>query len=261
MNNEISLEYLWKVFKSAWWKIVIIAIVFALAAAGLTTLIPDKYSSSTSFYINNASTTTEYTTSSLLSAVEYLANDYVEIILSDKMVNLVLDEVKEKTYEEVDSSKLTAKDIRAMISSKTSATTSIFTITVTCADRYLAKDVCKYIEKNAPAVIKEIVRPATEVNIYYKDGDNYVPYEKQLECVSTVRAATTATHVSPSMTTNTLIGGFIGAIIAFVCFFLVKFFDTTIRGANDVKELVNKPILADIPNWNLGEATQNHGER
>lgn len=262
MTNEISLGYLWKVFRNAWWRIALIAIVIAIAAAGLTALIPDKYSSSTSFYINNASATTEYTTSSLLSAVEYLANDYVEIILGDQMIGEILDMLKNnnKSAYDIDPQSLTAKDIRKMISSSTSANTSIFSITVTCTDRYMAKDICRFIEENAPPIIKEISRPATEVNIYYKDGEHYFPYENQLECVTTVRSATTATHVSPSLITNTFIGGVLGAIIAYVYFFLRKFFDTTIRSAHDVKELVDKPILADIPDWNLGEAMQKYRE-
>lgn len=260
MSNEINLGYLWKVFRSAWWKIVIIAVVFAIAAAGLTFLIPEKYSSSTSFYINNASSTTEYTTSSLLSAVEYLANDYVEIILSDKMIDSILADIRQKTYEEIDPSTLTAKNLRNMISSKTSANTSIFNITVTCTDRAMAKDICQYIEKHAPAIIKEIARPATEVNIYYKDGEHYYPYENQLECVSVVRSATDAVHVSPSLIVNTVIGGFVGALLAYALFFLRKFFDTVIRSANDVKELIDKPILADIPDWNISESMQKRKE-
>lgn len=254
MNNEISLEQLWKVFKAAWWKILVVTIIAAVIGAGITIMRPNKYASSTSFYINNTNTTSEYTTSSLLSAVEYLANDYVEIIHGDEMVSNILQAVQQNNYKKIDEKDLTAGDIRSMISSKTTANTSIFTITVTSTNKDLAEDVCKFIQANAPATIKKIARPATEVNIYYKDGEHYFPYENQLECVSVVRAASAPTKVSPGLFTSALIAAFIGAVLAYVYFFLRKFFDTTIRSSNDIKEIINIPVLADIPDWNLNES-------
>ena len=254
MNNEITLEHLWKVFKSAWWKIVIFAILAAVIGAGITIVAPDKYASSTSFYINNASTTSEYTSSSILAATEYLANDYVEIILGDAMVSEMLQMINNKDYSKIEESEISADDIRDMISSKTSSRTSIFSIVVTCSSAEMAQDICTYIELNAPANIKKVARPATEVNIYYKDGDHYFPYENQLECVSVVRSASKPSNVSAGIFTGAFIGGAIGAILTYAYFFLRKFFDTTIRSARDVKELVKKPILADIPDWDLSES-------
>ena len=254
MNNEISLEQLWKIFKAAWWKILIFAIIAAVIGAGITIVRPKEYASSTSFYINNASATSEYTTSSLLSAVEYLANDYVEIVLGDEMISDILAMINGKEYKKIDEAGLTPGDIRSMISSKTKANTSIFTITVTSTNKDLAADICKYIQENAPGTIKKISRPATEINIYYKDGDHYYPYENQLECVSVVRAASEPTKVSPGMFTCAIIGAFIGAILTYAYFFLRKFFDTTIRSANDIKEVINIPVLSEIPEWNMNES-------
>lgn len=259
MGNEISLEYIWKIFKAAWWKILIIAIVFAIAASVITSFIPDKYSSSISFYISNVSVTTEYTTEALLSAADYLANDYVEIILGDKMITEIISMLSEKQYELIDVTQLTPKDVRSMISSATAANTSIFEITVTCEDAQMAEDVCKYIELYAPARIKEIARPSTAMNIYYKDSHGeYHPYENQLECVSVVRSATKAAHVSPVLFTNVVIGAALGALLSFLYLFLRKAFDTTIRGSRDIKEITKKPILAEIPDWALSDYMQKY---
>lgn len=257
MTNEISLEYLWKLFKAVWWKILIFAVIIAIAVAAVTMVIPKKYASSASFYIINASITTEYTTSSLLSASEYLVNDYVEIILGDKMVSEILAMLKNNNNYELDASALTAKNIRNMISSSTSSKSSIFSITVTCTDTKMAYDICKYIEENAPSIIKSIVRPATDSNIYIKEGDDYVLYDnKKLECVDVVRESTNAVHVSPSLTLNAFAGAVLAAIIAYAFFLIRKLFDATIRTAQDITDLVNIPILADIPDWNLSVAAQ-----
>ena len=259
MSNEVSLEYIWKIFKSAWWKILIVAIIFAIAASVITSFIPDKYASSTSFYISNVSVTTEYTTEALLAASDYLANDYVEIILGDKMISEIMSMLNEKQYDLVDATQLTPKDIRNMISSTTAANTSIFSITVTCNDVQMAEDICKYIELYAPARIKEIVRPSTTMNIYYKDSHGeYHPYENQLECVSVVRSTTQATHVSPVLFTNVIVGATLGALLSFLYFFLRKAFDNTIRSARDIKEVTKKPILAEIPDWSLSDHMQKY---
>ena len=253
MTNEISLEYLWKLFKAVWWKILIFAVIIAIAAAAVTMVIPKKYSSSTSFYIINSSITTEYTTSSLLSASEYLTNDYIEIILGDKMISSVLEMLKTREYDEIDTKALKPNDIRRMISSSTSSKSSIFSISVTCKNDDMAHDICNFIEENAPAIIKNIARPATDSNIYIKDGNDYVLYDNnKLECVDVVREATKATQVSPNLTLNTIVGAVLAAILAYAYFLVRKLFDTTIRTANDITALVDKPILADIPNWELG---------
>jgi capsular polysaccharide biosynthesis protein len=257
MTNEISLEYLWKLFKAVWWKMLIFAVVIAIAAAAITMIIPKEYSSSTSFYIINASLTTEYTTSSLLSAAEYLSNDYIDIILGDKMISSILEMLKNREYDNIDTKELKAKDIREMISSSTSSKSSIFSVSVTCKNESMAHDICNYIEENAPAIIKEISRPATDSNIYVKDGNDYVLYDSnKLECVEVVREATKAVKVSPNLPMNTAISAVLAAILTYAYFFVRKLFDTTIRTANDITTLVDKPIIAEIPDWELGASAQ-----
>ena len=93
MTKEISLSFLINVLKSAWWKILIITVAVAIAVAAFTQfMIPKKYESTVQFYIINTSTTAEYTQTALLAANEYLANDYITIIKSDKMMEMIAEE-------------------------------------------------------------------------------------------------------------------------------------------------------------------------
>lgn len=258
MTNEISLVLLFKVLKSAWWKILIITLAVVLVVAAVTEIAIDKkYSSSTEFYILNASATSEYTTSALLSAVEYLANDYIDIILGDRMVDQIIKDLTEKGY-----TGYTPQNIRKMISSSTSAGSSIFNITVTHTNRNVAYYVSESIKNNAPDIIREISRPSYISNMYRKEitydehGNAVEKYVQitaaDLECVVVIRSPELAiTHVSPNIIFNTLVGGVLAAGLSYIIFLIRKIFDTTIRSEETAKELFDHPVFGNVPTWNV----------
>ena len=258
MTNEISLVLLFKVLKSAWWKILIITLAVVLVVAAVTEIAIDKkYSSSTEFYILNASATSEYTTSALLSAVEYLANDYIDIILGDRMVDQIIKDLTEKGY-----TGCTPQNIRKMISASTSAGSSIFNITVTHTDRNVAYYVSESIKNNAPDIIREISRPSYISNMYRKEitydehGNAVEKYVQitaaDLECVVVIRSPELAiTHVSPNIIFNTLVGGVLAAGLSYIIFLIRKIFDTTIRSEETAKELFDHPVFGNVPTWNV----------
>ena len=97
MYNEIDLALLWRVFKNSFIKMVIFALIIALSM-GLFTyyFIDKKYSSSVSFYVINANTSQDYTQTAYLSAAAQLANDYIEIIRGDIMIEDIVDLMKEE---------------------------------------------------------------------------------------------------------------------------------------------------------------------
>lgn len=265
MTKEINIALLLKVLKSAWWKILIITVAVAISVAAFTYfLVPKKYAASTEFYVLNTSTTSEYTTTALLSAAEYLANDYIQIIKSDVMINKVLErcqsseELKELGYS-ADSFK-SPSVIRSMISASTSKESSTFSITITHTDPQLAHYVCKFIKEEAPAIIKEISRPSYKSSIYVymgdinsngiRDGEEFQTIsEEDLECVKTLRAPNTASLVSPNVVTSTLIAAMLAAVLSYAIFLIVKISDTVIRNTDNAEEMVNQTVIGDIPTW------------
>lgn len=261
MAKEINLVFLFKILKAAWWKILIFTVVIAIAAGAVTEfVIPKKYSSTTEFYVLNTSTTSEYTTTSLLSAAEYLANDYVEIILGDEMIAAIIDDLTAKGV-----TNCTYNGIRNMISSSTAADSSTFKITTTSTDKELAFYVSDSIKKNAPDIIKKFTRPSYSSSLYRKttkvddagkEVDSYVQIsEEDLECIKVIRSPELAkAPVSPSVPKNTLVAAVLAAVLAYVFFLVRKLFDTTIRTEDNAKELVNKTVIGDIPTWNDTES-------
>lgn len=262
MTKEINFLFLVKVLKNAWWKILIFTVAVALAVAAFTEfVIPKKYSSTTEFYVLNTSTTSEYTTTALLSAAEYLANDYIEIIRGDQMVNIIIEDIKENGYD------LSPSDVRSMITASTSSETSTFRIIVTSTDKALAYYISDSIKENSPKVIKDITRPSYSSNLYFgtkytnPNGDEKMEYtritEEYLECVKVIRSPEIANApVSPSVIKNALVSAVLAACVAYVFFLIVKLSDTTIKSEEDIKELVEETVIGDIPYWKVQNSEQ-----
>ena len=263
MTKEISLSLLLKVLKSAWWKILIVTVVIALAVAAFTEfVIPKKYQSSIEFYILNTSTTSEYMTTSLLASAEYLASDYIKIINSDQVVGIIIDKLEAEGYQGV-----TPKKIRSMISSTKASDASTFTITVTSTNADVAYVMANAIKDEAPEIIRSITRPSYSSNYYQKVKDPATGEEifekideSDLECVVPVRAPQlAATHSSPNVVTYTLIAALLAAFATYVLFLLLKLSDTTIRSESNFKELVGTSvtIIGTIPYWSANAVEKN----
>ena len=271
MNKEISLKKLWKVFVDFWWKILAVALVAALAAALYTLyFIPKKYSADTTFYIINSNATADYTTASLLSATEQLANDYTGIISSDRFLKPLSDWLKEEHGVEYSTYRL-----RNMISSSISKSSSLLTISVVNANPEHALLVGEYIADNAPDVIRDLTKRTVFVE---ERVDNYISALNQLsekeefkdykntlasmaesladesravECLEVLDAPTKAVvYNPPSLLTNALLAGMGAAVILYAVAAVIRLNSTKIETEEELKELSKYPIIGVIPNWN-----------
>ena len=132
--TEISLNFLLKIFKKVWWKILIIAIIAVIVSASFTHFfIPKKYSSSVKFYVVNINSDYDYTSSSVVSAASYLINDYIAIIKSDRMLDQVMAELEKDGYTNV-----TKAQINGMISGASATETSVTVLPITLFATFIA---------------------------------------------------------------------------------------------------------------------------
>ena len=244
MNNEISFSMFWRVFKNSWIKIVIVALVFAISM-GLFThyFIKKQYSSSMSFYVINANTNAEYTQTSLISANTQLANDYIEVICSDIMLEKLVADIKADNGLDY-----TVKQVRKMISSSIADGSSVFDISVTNTNKEHAYIIAEYIAENAPEVLLRTTKPW----VFEKTAEELIAEDKDMtDCVNIINTPKLATsHNSPSVTKNTILAGIVGAALMYFACFLVVFFDTLIKSEEDIKEFTEKyPLIGIIPSW------------
>lgn len=160
MDSTISLLSLWQVFKQNWWKIMIVVLVVVLIVGAVTIyFIPKKYSSSTEFYIVNVDQNIDYTTSSTLTANQYLAQNYIAIIKGDKMMQHLSEVLR--TDDNID---LTPDDLRKMIATTTGDTLATFTVTVTDTDPERAYAIANRLTLDAPGIVTTVAKPGTDVN-------------------------------------------------------------------------------------------------
>ena len=280
MEFDISLDFLLKTLKKNWWRIVIFALVVMIAVGCFTHfLINKKYSSSAKFYVVNVNSSVDYTTASYLSAAEYLINDYVSIIKSDYLLNMVCDNLKEK-YEWV-----TPAQIRPLIQHTANTNTSTFVLSVTHTDKFFAYDVTKAITEIAPDAITSLTKPDSKTNEtlanniykviqYYNTHPeamnepgklsvteneiqrllevNELGLSGQLTCMETITEPKVAiTHDSPNLITYTAIGGIAAAVLAYLVFLLLGIVKMNVTTEDDVKKLLNRPLLGTIPRWEV----------
>lgn len=277
--TDISLDFLLKVFKKVWWKIAIVTLVVMIAAACFTHyLIPKKYSSKVEFYIVNVNTNYDYTNTSLLGAASYLVNDYVTIIKSDYMLDQVVERLANEGITQYDGISMNNNLLRSMLSHTSSDQTSAFTLKVTSKDRDLSHKVATLIAEMAPEIVTDMAKPEDNTNetlankvhsalrYFAKDSDvtvteiaDYLTRNglgiTRLNCIEVLTPPSLAkTHESPSLVINTLLAGIIAAVVCYGIYFLIALTNMTVSTEEDIKKLVNYPVIGTIPRWETGPA-------
>ncbi len=285
MTHEINLAVLLKTLKRYWWKIMIVTLVIMIAAACFTMLlIPKKYSSTIEIYIINSNSTSDYTTTSLLGASSYLVNDYVAIIKGDTIMNKVCENLN--GTEKVGA--ITPAELRSKIKTSSSPDSSIFKLSVVDTNPERAFAIVTEIAKIAPTEVTNIVKAGTEINQrdtianYIKNAmtafgvahpekgvpttqnitdylnDKKIGFDRQ-DCISIniQPQAAPKSPDSPNVPVYTLLAGFAAAVVSYAIFLLVELSSAVITTEDDVKKLLEQPLIGTIPHWSSGTGAKN----
>ena len=278
MERDISFDFLFVILKKAWWKIAIITLAIMLLVASFTHfLVPKKYASTIEFYIVNINASTDYTNTSMLGAASQLANDYMDIISSEYVLEQVIDKMEEKGYKN-----LTIPALQSMLQYSIQNESSVFTLAVIHTDPQVAYDVACVIEEIAPDAVTDMAKPESLTheglgkNIYkflqaYNNTLKDEPDKKitmtetevidavknsaygitsRLNCIDVLTSPKLAdSHYSPNLITTTLLGGVIAALAAYVLFLLRSLFEQNITSEDDLKKMVGRPLIGTIPHW------------
>ena len=271
MTHEINLAVLFKTLKRYWWKIMLITIAVMIAAACFTAfLIPKKYSSTMEIYIINTNATSDYTTTSLLGASSYLVNDYVAIIKGDTIMNKVCASLN--GTEGV--GELTVNELRSMIKTSSTSNSSIFKLSVVDTNPTRAHIIASKIAELAPKEVTDIVKAGTEATLrtniatYIKnafsalENINVSSYDimmylesmkigiERQDCISINLYPKIPTHHdSPNIPIYTLLAGVVAAAASYAIFLFSELSSAVITSEEDVKKLLNQPLIGTIPHW------------
>ena len=175
-------------------------------------------------------------------------------------------------------SKLTNGQIRSMIRSSASDESSIFGLSISHTDPMQAYVIAYTIAKIAPAAVTDIAKSEINERValaediynamdYFNDqkhngnsgtseadilqylNDYQIGLERQ-DCIEIIIDPKPATsHDSPNVPTYTLLAGIASAIIAYVIFLLLSLSKSVIVTEEDVKKLLDHPLIGTVPHW------------
>ena len=226
MNNQENQAVEIDVFamlKTLWkrkFSIVLVALVFAIAAFGYSAFLAKKEYQSTSriYVVSRQNQDNNALTNSDLQAGSYLVKDYREIILSQNVLTQAIEELK------LD---LTPAELSKKISVSVPTDTRILSITAKDGD---PKDAAR-IANGLRNVAAEKIISVTKVSDVTTLDEAEVPQSPS----------------SPNIRRNVLLGFIAGAGLMVVLLVVVEVLDDRVKRPEDIEELMGFTLLGVVP--------------
>ena len=226
MNNQENQAVEIDVFamlKTLWkrkFSIVLVALVFAIAAFGYSAFLAKKEYQSTSriYVVSRQNQDNNALTNSDLQAGSYLVKDYREIILSQNVLSQAIEELK------LD---MTPAELSKKISVSVPTDTRILSITAKDGDPKEAARIANGLRN----VAAEKIISVTKVSDVTTLDEAEVPQSPS----------------SPNIKRNVLLGFVAGAGLMVVLLVVVEVLDDRVKKPEDVEELMGLPLLGVVP--------------
>jgi len=221
---EIDLKQLFEVAIARIKLIILIVFVFTVSAFLISKfVITPLYTATATLYVNSNSTTVSQNISiSDIDTGRELVTLYSEFIESDTVLEQVANAVSNDT-----DMMFTADMIKGMISSGGVNETALMAVTVTSPSPELSQIIANAVADIAPDRITEFME-GSSVKV--------VDYAKLPEAPS-----------SPNVMKNTAMGFLLGLVVSLGIIFVMELMDTRIKNEDDLKKLLDYPILGVIP--------------
>ena len=211
-----TLKVLWK----RKFSIILVALVFAIAAFGYSAFLAKKEYQSTSriYVVSRQNQDNNALTNSDLQAGSYLVKDYREIILSQNVLSQAIEELK------LD---LTPAELSKKINVSVPTDTRILSITAKDGDPKEAARIANGLRN----VAAEKITSVTKVSDVTTLDEAEVPQSPS----------------SPNIKRNVLLGFVAGAGLMVVLLVVVEVLDDRVKKPEDVEELMGLPLLGVVP--------------
>ena len=211
-----TLKVLWK----RKFSIILVALVFAIAAFGYSAFLAKKEYQSTSriYVVSRQNQDNNALTNSDLQAGSYLVKDYREIILSQNVLSQAIEELK------LD---LTPAELSKKISVSVPTDTRILSITAKDGD-----------PKEAARIANGLRNVAAE---------KIIAVTKVSDVTTLDEAEVPQTPSSPNIRRNVLLGFIAGAGLMVVLMVVVEVLDDRVKRPEDIEELMGLTLLGIVP--------------
>ncbi len=220
MEETIDLSKLFLILKKNMKYLIILPIVFLVLSMVVTfVFMTPKYSSSTQVLVNQKETDNQMMAQQVQSNLQ-LVNTYSEIIKSPRILDKVSKNLK---------GKYSSKEISGMLTVSNQAESQILNIAVENESREAASKVANEI-----------------ANVFSKDVSKIM----NVDNVSILsKADTNGNQISPQPLVNSVVGIFLGLIVALIIIFLKEILDKRIKTEEDVAEILDLPVLGTIQDF------------
>ena len=226
MNNQENQAVEIDVFamlKTLWkrkFSIVLVALVFAIAAFGYSAFLAKKEYQSTSriYVVSRQNQDNNALTNSDLQAGSYLVKDYREIILSQNVLSQAIEELK------LD---MTPAELSKKISVSVPTDTRILSITDKDGDP------------------KEAARIAN--GLRNVEAEKIISVTKVSDVTTLDEAEVPQSPSSPNIRRNVLLGFIAGAGLMVVLMVVVEVLDDRVKRPEDIEELMGLTLLGIVP--------------
>ena len=221
-NQAVEID-VFSMLKTLWkrkFSIVLVALVFAIAAFGYSAFLAKKEYQSTSriYVVSRQNQDNNALTNSDLQAGSYLVKDYREIILSQNVLSQAIEELK------LD---LTPAELSKKISVSVPTDTRILSITAKDGDPKEAARIANGLRN----VAAEKIISVTKVSDVTTLDEAEVPQSPS----------------SPNIRRNVLLGFIAGAGLMVVLLVVVEVLDDRVKRPEDIEELMGLTLLGIVP--------------
>lgn len=221
-NQAVEIE-VFAMLKTLWkrkFSIVLVALVFAIAAFGYSAFLAKKEYQSTSriYVVSRQNQDNNALTNSDLQAGSYLVKDYREIILSQNVLSQAIEELK------LD---MTPAELSKKISVSVPTDTRILSITAKDGDPKEAARIANGLRN----VAAEKIISVTKVSDVTTLDEAEVPQSPS----------------SPNIRRNVLLGFIAGAGLMVVLMVVVEVLDDRVKRPEDIEELMGFTLLGIVP--------------
>lgn len=210
-------RFLWLVRRS-WWLLILGALIGGASAYAVSQLITPIYRASTTLLINQTQTPGVIAYNDILTS-ERLTKTYRELITKRPVLADTIDDL---------GVALTANELASMISVDVVGETQLLRLSV---------------EHPVPVRARLLANSVATTFITTNEQDQLT----QTGTVSIVESAETpGSPVRPRTMLNTLMGAFVGLLLAGAAFLLYEHLDDTVKSSEDVEAATNLPTLGGV---------------
>lgn len=219
--KDVKLAKLLSAILRKLWFVVLCAVIIGVASYAYTAVfVKPLYLSRISIYVNNkdANNINSNITSSDISTSQKLVATYIQILQSDRVMDIVAEEI---------GGQYSADHIRSLMSASALGGTEVFEVRISHPDPEMAARIANAIANVAPAQIAAVLEGSSaKVIDYAKPADE--PY-------------------SPNRIRNAALGAAAGALLAVCIVVLQMLMDVRIKDEEDLTQMSNAPVLGIIP--------------